>query len=48
LDGKYFDPVENLKIFEGNQNFIYYPVAATNAVLHGKILKNIPYGIKSP
>lgn len=41
LDGKIFDPVENLKIFEKNQNFIYHPVAATNKELHDEILKNI-------
>ncbi len=41
LNGKYFDPVENLKIFENDQNYIYYPVAATNEVLHEEILKYI-------
>jgi fructose-1,6-bisphosphatase/inositol monophosphatase family enzyme len=41
LTGKYFDPIENLKIFESNQDYIYYPVAATNKVLHNEILKGI-------
>ena len=41
LTGKYFDPVENLKIFETDPDFIYYPVAATNKILHEKILENI-------
>jgi fructose-1,6-bisphosphatase/inositol monophosphatase family enzyme len=39
--GKYFDPIENLKIFENNQDYIYYPVAATNQTLHNQILKGI-------
>lgn len=41
LNGKYFDSVEYLKIFEDNQNYIYYPVAATNEILHSEILKNM-------
>lgn len=39
--GKYFDPVENLKIFENDQKYIYYPVATTNEALHNQILKGI-------
>lgn len=41
LTGKHFDPVENLKIFETDPDYIYYPVAATNKILHEEILKNI-------
>jgi fructose-1,6-bisphosphatase/inositol monophosphatase family enzyme len=41
LNGKPFDPVENLKIFEENQNYIYYPVATTNAGLHKELLNGI-------
>lgn len=37
LEGKEYDPVENLKIFEGNQNYIYHSVAAGNEKLHSKI-----------
>lgn len=40
LTGKHFDPVENLKIFENNQNYIYYPIAATNKKLHDEILSS--------
>ena len=40
-DGKYFDPVENLKIFENDQNYIYYPVATSNEALHKEFLKHI-------
>lgn len=40
LTGKYFDPIENLKIFENNQNYIYYPIAATNKKLHDEILNS--------
>lgn len=40
LKGKEFEPVENLKIFEENQNYIYCPVAANDSKLHGNILKN--------
>ncbi len=41
LSGKYFDPVEYLKIFQNNQEYVYYPVAATNDVLHRELLSNI-------
>jgi fructose-1,6-bisphosphatase/inositol monophosphatase family enzyme len=41
LKGNEFDPVENLKIFEKNQNYIYYPISATNSILHRKILASI-------
>lgn len=39
--GKYFDPVENLKIFENDPNYIYYPIATTNEKLHGEILNSL-------
>ena len=38
---KYFNPVENLKIFENNQNYLYYPIAAVNKALHQEILKGV-------
>jgi len=41
LSGKIFDPTENLKIFEDDQEYVYFSVAATNESLHGEIMKNI-------
>jgi len=41
LDGKYFDPVKNLKIFEKNHDYIYYPIAVTNKTLYNEIIKDI-------
>lgn len=41
LSGKPFDAADNLKEFENNRNFIYYPVAARTQKLHTELLRSI-------
>ena len=41
LSGNQFDPTNYLKIFEEDQNFIYYPVASKNETLHKQVLNSL-------
>lgn len=41
LQRKIFNPEINLKIFDNDPNYIYYPVAARSKVLHSQIIKGI-------
>jgi fructose-1,6-bisphosphatase/inositol monophosphatase family enzyme len=41
LSGEDFDPAKYLKIFENDPNYVYYPVATTNADLHKQVLASI-------
>lgn len=39
--GNQFNATDNLKIFEKDQNYTYYPVASSNKKLHDKVLTGI-------
>ncbi|MEI6690856.1 MAG: hypothetical protein WCL07_03860 [bacterium] len=41
LSGKPFDATDNLKEFENNRNFTYYPVAARTLKLHTELLRSL-------